>query len=301
MKLNRYSLRRLIESVVNEDDSDASKFKKGEKGEKIRVDGMKTSPDNEAALPVRYPEEIAKKLGMKVSGDYYVWKGSDAETGYSLGSVRYSEGDPYTYEALSGGFYRVMSGPFNKGKRKNGKTIGTTPIGAKFKPGTPPTITISDAISTSFTFNGKDSSNATVKEANVEIAALISTSIAEGNPGMVPEQIKAFIDKSYGTGKVSTAMIETLESTPYAFFGPANSDRQENLAALKGIYNDLAEVKGDRGIASAVSGLTLRGLKVAGDEEGKSKEPAPQPGMADEKLDESLSRGSLLRRRYRRY
>jgi hypothetical protein len=92
-------------------------------------------------------------------------------------------------------------------------------------------------------------------------------------------------------------MLETLENNPFAFFGPGCSERQENLKELKEIFKDLGEITDNRQVASAADSIVLRGLKISGG--GGQDEPTPTAGQAA--LEESLSRGSLLRRRYRRY
>jgi hypothetical protein len=305
MKLNRYSLRQLIESVVTEGEFKSGAATMSFSRQDLNL-GSEAGKTNKKAreLTNEKSEEAFKFLKLKPRGRYYVYAADDGTM--KLGSVRYSKGDPYTYESVGGGKYRVMSGPYDKNKypddsRRAGQIIGIRPIGAIFKPSSEPTVEVENTdlvpVNTAFVYNGKTSSDATVKSANDEISALISTSVAEGNPGMVPQRIMDFLNKSAGERKTSVAMLETLENNPFAFFGPGCNERQENLKELKEVFKDLGEMTGKRDVGSAADFITLRGLSVS----GAGGEDVPTPGGGQAALEESLSRGSLLRRRYRRY
>jgi hypothetical protein len=149
-KLNRYSLRALIQEATEPD-------KKQSRGiaVKVSVEGGKSpikAADNSNALLAigedggkELLQDLAKTLGTRYNAEYYVWaKRNPGKSIVRLGEFyKKGSGDPYTYEFLGKdgdkNKYRVISGPFNKGKYKSGKNagkeIGTRPIGAIFTMG----------------------------------------------------------------------------------------------------------------------------------------------------------------------
>jgi hypothetical protein len=166
MKLDRYRLRYLIESLVNEDDSGQSKFKSGQ-GAKVTFEEIKTNPESDNMKAHKFQDSKAarKKYNIPGSGDYFVYRAPGKES-MNIGNVRYSKGDPYTYKAEANGYYRVMSGPSHKEK-------GTRPIGAKFKPSSPPKDKIESKVSIDFGEVFKsDVSNITGKKASELISEL---------------------------------------------------------------------------------------------------------------------------------
>lgn len=157
--------KRQLQQIINEslfgrrrlfEDGSEPDQKHSGKGQGLAVyvgEAPEPASDNSSALKVISDETGAstlkaalKALGTSYSGDYYVWsKRNPGKKFVKLGEYyKKGSGDPYTYEKVGeaeGGKtkYRVISGPFNKGKytsgKLSGKTIGTHPIGAIFTMG----------------------------------------------------------------------------------------------------------------------------------------------------------------------
>lgn len=161
MRITKRQLRQIInESLFGKrrlfEDGTEPDQKHSGKGQGLAVyvgDNPESASDNSSALKVISDGTGAptlkaafKALGTSYSGDYYVWsKRNPGNSFVQLGEYyKKGSGDPYTYEKVGeaeGGKtkYRVISGPFNKGKYTSGKlagkTIGTHPIGAIFTMG----------------------------------------------------------------------------------------------------------------------------------------------------------------------
>jgi len=303
MKLNRHSLRMLIESVLQEE-VDVSKFKKGES---TIVATKGAAADNKAAFEVSDVDTIKKKLGIKISGKYYVWKGSQAEAGYKLGSVRYSSGDPYTYEELSNGFYRVMSGPDSNEKRDSGKRIGTSPIGAKFKPSSPPDVVVDP---TNVLSKLRETPDGDKRSGNFDKAVNILVACASDKKqlGDVISELESLASRpirgkdllAHPAHYVARLMMGGVQQ------GGEVSGTGAAASNSKIINKYLSLLQKKHGMGRGNVDIKFD-MRISQDRADKSnfgdsvKSGAKTGGGQAEKMDESLSRGSLLRRRYRRY
>ena len=315
MKLNRYALRRLIEGIVSED-SDPSKFR-SEKGSEVPFEEYKSRPekDNNRAHKFLDAEEARKKYNIPGSGDYYVYRSAKGDV--KIGDVRYSKGDPYTYKSEGGGEYRVMSGPYNTGTRpKSGKVIGTTPIGAVFKPSSPPTIKIK--VDPFAVLKGLKETAATrqgFKDSAVNAAQSYLTQALDDD--MKASNILSVLRDKFSELKPPNSYggpdaIKLLCLGTIAYAGEQSSGQRDHKGTSKNKKIFKQFFKAVMGPNTRVDffdkprvGLTKSGIQHAKnvgakDSEIKSLDGKPDAG-GGQAANESLSRGSLLRRRYRRY
>ena len=212
MKIKLSQLKKLIRESVLFEQQEMSKSSTLV----VTASSIKSKDNSEAiALKPNEAQRVQAGLGVKnKSSFYYVWTGAkkagiaDAPI-YMIGTLTNGNGDPYTYEKVSGVMYRVISGPVSK-------TIGKT---FKFDPAPGVSVEIPKA---------------EPETGEKVVARTDSESVDKSNPEYEKRKrnVLAVMDKMLrlADGRINQTMIETLK----------NQLENDNIP-LDSILEDLAD------------------------------------------------------------
>lgn len=304
MKLTRYGLRMLIESIINENEADVTQFSDYDGGAEQAVLTFDPSQvkapakDNSKAreLEKSNADAALKLLNIKVKdGRYFVYSKEGEKM--SLGDVRYSKGDPYTYKAVGGGYYRVMSGPDSDEERDNGKRVGTTPIGAKFKPGKAPNVTVVDPSAVL----SKLKSTLAGYEDDAKNGMSYLLGINQDRYQELEDYFNTSRRSRDVTGNTGPEILYRLMSQASNVSSPAASTNRKIINNYLNSVNDKLKLARGKIDLKPVSYVRSTERDAYKDDPNVNVKDITQPGGGQAELKESFSRGSLLRRRYRRY
>lgn len=217
MKIKLSQLKKLIRESVLFEKQEMSKSSTLA----VTASTIKSKDNSEAiALKPNEAQRVQAGLGVKnKSSFYYVWTGAkkagiaDAPI-YMIGTLTKGNGDPYTYEKVSGVMYRVISGPVSK-------TIGKT---FKFDPAPGVSVEIPQA---------------EPEIGETEVARTASAPVVKSKTPYErrKENIIKVIDKmlSLSDERMKKNMIQAIKSKLV--------NDKENIVPLDTILNDLANPK----------------------------------------------------------
>ena len=274
-----------------------------------------------------------KTLGSAYSGEYYVWtKAGDQPTVKPLGKYyKKGSGDPYTYDSLgeteSGKRkYRVISGPVNGGTYKSGKfkgkKIGTRPIGAIFTMGkeldpvpdpVPTPVVESETIDLriidrlekilAFTeaFDAEINPRSGTLSANIASAFKYMNKFNDGSRGS--DEIEDLLNKAKAFKAMENANVDPAEFKGFLeSISLSNKRMKQYEYTAKQAMSPLPSLKGsDLPSKAQIAIGSMKGLhKVYGQYYSKQDAKVTVDGGSggSQLQSESLSRGSLYRRRY---